>query len=87
MAKRSGEANAAIGAALFGRQPPEPSSPVAPPSRRAVREGWARSMVYLPEPAKRKIQEIAFHARRKENDVMLDAFREYLERQGFPGLL
>jgi predicted transcriptional regulator len=44
-------------------------------------------MVYLPEPAKRKIQEIAFHARRKENDVMLDAFREYLERQGFPGLV
>jgi hypothetical protein len=83
MAKRTSEANAAVGAAL-GR-PLEPAAP-EPPRKEALPKG-ARSMLYIPSEAKRKIQEIAFAARRKENDIYLDAIREYLERQGYSGLL
>jgi hypothetical protein len=86
MANRRSEANAAVAATIGKSQEALPEAPVAV-RRPPVREGWARSMLYLPEPAKRRVQEIAFHARRKENDVYLDAIREYLERHGDAGLL
>jgi hypothetical protein len=42
----------------------------------------ARTMVYLPPAWKEKFREIAYHERRKENDLSLEAFRDFLRKKG-----
>jgi hypothetical protein len=42
----------------------------------------ARTMVYLPHAWKEKFREIAFFERRKENDLSLEAFRDFLLKKG-----
>ena len=42
----------------------------------------ARTMVYLPPAWKEKFREIAYHERRKENDLSLEAFRDFLLKKG-----
>ena len=42
----------------------------------------ARTMVYLPPAWKEKFREIAFFERRKENDLSLEAFRDFLLKKG-----
>ena len=42
----------------------------------------ARTMVYLPLAWKEKFREIAYFERRKENDLSLEAFRDFLEKKG-----
>jgi hypothetical protein len=42
----------------------------------------ARTMVYLPSAWKEKFREIAFFERRKENDLSLEAFRDFLLKKG-----
>ena len=39
-------------------------------------------MVYLPVAWKEKFREIAFFERRKENDLSLEAFRDFLLKKG-----
>ena len=39
-------------------------------------------MVYLPLAWKEKFREIAYHERRKENDLSLEAFRDFLLKKG-----
>jgi hypothetical protein len=42
----------------------------------------APTMVYLPPAWKEKFREIAYHERRKENDLSLEAFRDFLLKKG-----
>ena len=42
----------------------------------------ARTMVYLPVAWKEKFREIAFFEMRKENDLSLEAFRDFLLKKG-----
>lgn len=55
-------------------------APAAPPRRTA--DTAARTMVYLPPAWKEKFREIAYHERRKENDLSLEAFRDFLLKKG-----
>ena len=48
----------------------------------ATDTGDARTMVYLPSAWKEKFREIAFFERRKENDLSLEAFRDFLLKKG-----
>jgi hypothetical protein len=45
-------------------------------------DAGARTMVYLPAAWKEKFREIAYHERRKENDLSLEAFRDFLLKKG-----
>jgi hypothetical protein len=59
--------------------------PVRPPSRKKLKvisESSARTMVYLPLAWKEKFREIAYYERRKENDLSLEAFRDFLAKKG-----
>ena len=44
-------------------------------------------MVYLPAAWKEKFREIAYHERRKENDLSLEAFRDFLLKKEPQGRL
>jgi len=39
-------------------------------------------MVYLPPAWKEKFREISYHERRKENDLSLEAVRDFLLKKG-----
>jgi len=56
-----------------------PPAPLPPRSRTA---DTARTMVYLPPVWKEKFREISYHERRKENDLSLEAFRDFLLKKG-----
>ena len=62
------------------------SEPVAAGSPSALEpktaDAAARTMVYLPAAWKEKFREIAYHERRKENDLSLEAFRDFLLKKG-----
>jgi hypothetical protein len=63
--------------------PPSESPPMAALLRpRATADTSARTMVYLPVAWKEKFREIAFFERRKENDLSLEAFRDFLLKKG-----
>jgi hypothetical protein len=75
------------------RGAPAPSiAPEAPPMAELLRprsagprstaDTSARTMVYLPHAWKEKFREIAFFERRKENDLSLEAFRDFLLKKG-----
>jgi hypothetical protein len=49
---------------------------------RTIADTAARTMVYLPVAWKEKFREIAFFERRKENDLSLEAFRDFLLKKG-----
>jgi hypothetical protein len=55
-------------------------APPATPSKKGA--DTARTMVYLPPAWKEKFREIAYHERRKENDLSLEAFRDFLLKKG-----
>ena len=62
-------------------------APEAPPMAELLRprttaDTSARTMVYLPVAWKEKFREIAFFERRKENDLSLEAFRDFLLKKG-----
>ena len=59
----------------------EPASPVVRP-RVKTADAAARTMVYLPPAWKEKFREIAYHERRKENDLSLEAFRDFMLKKG-----
>ena len=59
----------------------EPTPPVVLP-RVKTADASARTMVYLPPAWKEKFREIAYHERRKENDLSLEAFRDFLLKKG-----
>jgi hypothetical protein len=59
----------------------EPTPPAASPRPKAA-DTSARTMVYLPAAWKEKFREIAYHERRKENDLSLEAFRDFLLKKG-----
>lgn len=59
----------------------EPMPPVVLP-RVKTADAAARTMVYLPPAWKEKFREIAYHERRKENDLSLEAFRDFLLKKG-----
>ena len=59
----------------------EPMPPVVPPKMKTA-DAAARTMVYLPRAWKEKFREIAYHERRKENDLSLEAFRDFLLKKG-----
>jgi hypothetical protein len=73
---------------------PKPSEPVEPPHHspeqaatprkapKVIATSSARTMVYLPLAWKEKFREIAYHERRKENDLSLEAFRDFLAKKG-----
>jgi hypothetical protein len=69
---------------------PKPSEPVEPPQEqvpstkklKVIATSSARTMVYLPLAWKEKFREIAYHERRKENDLSLEAFRDFLAKKG-----
>ena len=70
-------------------QTPEPNvAPVSEPMPSAVprkvktADATARTMVYLPRAWKEKFREISYHERRKENDLSLEAFRDFLLKKG-----
>ena len=50
--------------------------------RKTVSNSAARTMVYLPPAMKRKFKEIAYVEGRKENDLCLEAFRDWLAKKG-----
>jgi hypothetical protein len=54
----------------------------APKTPKTIADSSARTMVYLPLAWKEKFREIAFHERRKENDLSLEAFADFLEKKG-----
>jgi hypothetical protein len=56
--------------------------PVPTRKPKVVSESSARTMVYLPLAWKEKFREIAYHERRKENDLSLEAFRDFLIKKG-----
>ena len=60
----------------------EPASPAVRPRPWTTADTSARTMVYLPPAWKEKFREIAFHERRKENDLSLEAFRDFLLKKG-----
>jgi hypothetical protein len=73
--------------AMSGLLAPRPA-PEAPPARAPKPpKTYIKCIVYINPAAKRRIEEIAFARRVKLNDVYLEAFRQYLEREGCPGLL
>ena len=49
---------------------------------RTTADTSARTMVYLPVAWKEKFREIAFFERREENDLSLEAFRDFLLKKG-----
>ena len=53
-----------------------------PRTPRTTADTSARTMVYLPVAWKEKFREIAFFERRKENDLSLEAFRDFLLKKG-----
>jgi hypothetical protein len=59
----------------------EPMPPVMLPKVKTS-DRVVRTMVYLPPVWKEKFREIAYHERRKENDLSLEAFRNYLLLKG-----
>jgi hypothetical protein len=61
-----------------------PTSEPVPPTlpRPKASNGSTRTMVYLPAAWKEKFREIAYHERRKENDLSLEAFRDFLLKKG-----
>jgi hypothetical protein len=59
---------------------PKPAAPRKAP--KVVSEATARTMVYLPLAWKEKFREIAYHERCKENDLSLEAFRDFLRKKG-----
>jgi hypothetical protein len=69
-------------------EPPTAISEPQPPAARkrkapqVVAEEKARTMVYLPLAWKEKFREIAYHERCKENDLSLEAFRDFLRKKG-----
>lgn len=66
--------------------PASESPPMAellrPRTPQATADTSARTMVYLPVAWKEKFREIAFFERRKENDLSLEAFRDFLLKKG-----
>ena len=50
--------------------------------RKTVANSAARTMTYMPPAMKRKFKEIAYHEGRKENDLCLEAFRDWLAKKG-----
>jgi murein endopeptidase len=50
--------------------------------RKTVSNSAARSMVYMSPAVKRKLKEIAYHDGRKENDMWLEAIRDWLAKKG-----
>jgi hypothetical protein len=60
-------------------QMPTPAPGKAP---KVIATSSARTMVYLPLAWKEKFREIAYHERRKENDLSLEAFRDFLAKKG-----
>ena len=64
-------------------EPASESPPMATLLRpRSTTDTSARTMVYLPHAWKEKFREIAFFERRKENDLSLEAFRDFLLKKG-----
>jgi hypothetical protein len=61
---------------------PEPPQPAIRRKPKVVAEETARTMVYLPLAWKEKFREIAYHERCKENDLSLEAFRDFLRKKG-----
>jgi hypothetical protein len=61
---------------------PEPKPPTPRKAPKVVAEETARTMVYLPLAWKEKFREIAYHERCKENDLSLEAFRDFLRKKG-----
>jgi hypothetical protein len=63
-------------------------SPEVPPAK-ALKppRTYIKCIVYINPTAKRRLAEIAFARQVKQNDVYLEAFRQYLDREGCPGLL
>jgi hypothetical protein len=69
---------------------PTSSAPVTPTRpepemvmvRKTVANSAARTMVYMPPAMKQKFKEIAYHERRKENDLCLEALRDWLAKKG-----
>jgi hypothetical protein len=62
---------------------PAPGGPASSPdSATTETDASARTMVYLPAAWKEKFREIAYHERRKENDLSLEAFRDFLLKKG-----
>jgi predicted transcriptional regulator len=60
------------------------AAPTARPRGGVVATSFKTMTLYLPPKVKRKIKEISFHEERKEHDVVVQAVREYLDRQGYP---
>jgi hypothetical protein len=60
----------------------EPKPPTPRKAPKVVAEETARTMVYLPLAWKEKFREIAYHERCKENDLSLEAFRDFLRKKG-----
>ena len=50
--------------------------------RKTVANSSARSMVYLSPAVKRKLKEIAYHEGCRENDMWLEAIRDWLAKKG-----
>ena len=62
--------------------PAPPAAPATPLPRPKAADTSARTMVYLPRACKEKFRDIAYHERRKENDLSLEAFRDLLLKKG-----
>jgi hypothetical protein len=63
-------------------EPVPPAAAPAVPPKPWTASTSARTMVYLPVAWKEKFREIAYHERRKENDLSLEAFRDFLAKKG-----
>ena len=50
--------------------------------RKTVANSSARSMVYMSPAVKKKLKEIAYFEGRKENDLWLEALRDWLAKKG-----
>ena len=50
--------------------------------RKTVSNSAARSMVYMSPAVKKKLKEIAYFEGRKENDLCLEALRDWLAKKG-----
>ena len=64
-----------------GESPPM-AELLRPRTPQSTADTSACTMVYLPVAWKEKFREIAFFERRKENDLSLEAFRDFLLKKG-----
>ena len=81
MLQGSAPTGAALSVVPTNEPVPSAVSTAALPRPKAA-DTSARTMVYLPAAWKEKFREIAYHERRKENDLSLEAFRDFLLKKG-----